>query len=107
MKFKIILVSILSYFIFNSAYACKQTNLAQSKNSIDAILNDIMKNYGFVGGGGISEIKQLATNTYKVSLPQEEKIDLFTYELQIKSNCKAVILKKTESSEPQGPKNIK
>lgn len=74
------------------------TPLKKSKAIIEAILNDLDTNYSEPGGGGISEIKQSHTNVFVVSLPQEERIDQFTYEVSIDVACKVKILKKEPST---------
>ena len=66
---------------------------------IELALADVSANYGFVGGGGISEIAQLATLRYRVSLPQEERVDVFTYEFAIDGKGRISIAKRQESTD--------
>ena len=56
------------------------------------------ESYTEIGGGGISQIKLSATNTYVVSISQEERVDQITYEMSIDDNYKATIKKRTETS---------
>ena len=69
-----------------------------SKAAIETILSDLESTYSEIGGGGISEIKQIRTNVYFVSIPQEERIDQFTYEISVDDSCKTKILKKEAST---------
>ena len=77
---------------------CKMTSIKKSKAAIEVILSDLDSSYSEVGGGGISEIKQIRTNVYSVSIPQEERIDKFTYEVSVDEACKVKILKKDPST---------
>lgn len=74
------------------------TSIKKSKAAIEVILSDLDSSYSEVGGGGISEIKQIRTNVYLVSIPQEERIDKFTYEVSVDEACKVKILKKAPST---------
>lgn len=73
---------------------CQQTALKKSQEMIRFILNDLTESYPHVGGGGITGIKLSATNTYVVSISQEERIDQITYELEVDQSCKISILKR-------------
>jgi hypothetical protein len=77
---------------------CKMTPVKKSKAAIEAILSDLDSTYSEAGGGGISEIKQTRTNVYVVSIPQEERVDQFTYEVLVDDTCKVKILKKEPST---------
>jgi len=77
---------------------CQQTQLRKSQEMIRFILDDLTVSYKHVGGGGISAIKLTATNTYLVSLPQEERIDEITYKLNIDKECKISIVSRKEST---------
>ena len=68
----------------NLSKKCKDTNLNRAQCMIELILEDLSANYGEVGGGGISSIKAASSTSYIVSLPQEERVDIFTYEFEIK-----------------------
>lgn len=70
----------------NISKKCKDTNLHRAQCMIELILEDISANYESMGGGGISSIKAVSSTSYSVSLPQEERIDIFTYEFEIKSD---------------------
>lgn len=57
--------------------------IERSKCIIEAILADISRTYKQVGGGGISAIKQNSTTSFTVSIAQEERVDLLTYEAEV------------------------
>lgn len=63
-----------------------------------AILDDLPKAYTWVGGGGIIEIRELATGKYIAMMSQEERIDTITYELTCDHACKVTILRRTAGS---------
>ena len=73
---------------------CQLTPVKKSQEQIRFILDDISKTYSEVGGGGITGIKLSATNTFVVSISQEERIDQITYELDMDASCKISIVKK-------------
>ena len=73
---------------------CEESGLYRSFAMVNAIIDDLSKNYDHIGGGGISEIKQLATYSYRVSIDQEERIDQITYEFEISKSCQVNILKR-------------
>jgi hypothetical protein len=77
---------------------CNKTALSESSKFIKFILDDLSKTYSAVGGGGIRGIKMTATNTYVVSISQEERIDKFTYELEMDEDCKIIIIHREETS---------
>ena len=62
---------------------CSDNAVARSRCIIEAILEDVGKTYKPTGGGGISMIKQDATNVYTVSISQEERKDLITYTVEV------------------------
>lgn len=80
-------------------------NLHRSRCMIELILEDITTNYGGVGGGGISSIKAVSSSSYMVSLPQEERIDLMTYEFDFKPDGTIVLKGKVASTQSVGPKS--
>jgi hypothetical protein len=69
--------------------------LNQSQDFIRLILDDLSTNYTHVGGGFITKIKLTATNTFQVSISQEERIDLITYELEISDSSEVKIINKS------------
>ena len=71
----------------DSSSLCQQNALQKSQSFIRFILDDLSRTYTQVGGGGISNIKQTATNTFRVSISQEERIDQISYELQFMKGC--------------------
>ena len=78
--------------------SCKFNSIFRTKSLIDFMLKDILLNYDHIGGGGITSIKELRTNTYEVSIAQEERDDVLTYELAIDDGCVVTLLKKTISA---------
>ena len=83
---------------------CGTTMLEKSDCMIRTTLEDIKATYTHKGGGGITEIKALATNIYRVSISQEERIDHLTYEFEWKANGELIISKRTENTESMGPR---
>jgi hypothetical protein len=83
---------------------CQLTPMQHSQEMIRALLDDIGKSYTHVGGGGISGIRQIATNTYMISISQEKRIDQITYKMSLEANCKITILEKTATSSSPGNK---
>jgi hypothetical protein len=77
---------------------CEPTNLHQSICMVELILADISRNYGWVGGGGVSDIKLLSSTTYQITLPQEERDDIYTYEFEVKKDGTVSMIGKTESA---------
>jgi hypothetical protein len=84
--------------LMNSGSTCGKTALEQSMCMIEAALKDVKATYMRVGGGGITDIRLVATKTYTVSISQEERVDLITYEFDIKSNGQLVLLKRSEDT---------
>ena len=66
-----------------STSKCGETPVENSLGMIEVILKDIKDTYTLPGGGGIGEIKAVAETTFTVSIAQEERVDLITYELEI------------------------
>ena len=74
----------------------------RDKNDIaeeEAILADISRTYSQVGGGGISAIKQNSTTSFTVSIAQEERVDLLTYEATIDGKGKVSVRKTGENTQ--------
>ena len=80
------------------------SNLYRNRCMIELILEDIATNYGGVGGGGISSIKAASSTSYVVSLPQEERIDLLTYEFNVKADGTVSVKSKVASTQSVEPK---
>lgn len=78
---------------------CREPALVRTDCLIRAALDDLAKTYKNVGGGGISEIKQLSTYSYRISISQEERIDQVTYEFGVKPKSRFVILKRRASTD--------
>ncbi|MBK8188133.1 MAG: hypothetical protein IPK77_13285 [Cellvibrio sp.] len=70
------------------------TALQRSSLMLTKIIDDLNKTYTWTGGGGISEIVEVASGEYQVSLPQEERVDQFQYQLEINKKCEVIIVKK-------------
>lgn len=77
---------------------CQTNRILKSNALIDYIFQDILKNYPYTGGGGVTSIKEVSTNTFEVTIAQEERIDVLLYALRIDGNCNVDQLKKTESA---------
>ena len=82
---------------------CPPGNLHRSRCMIELLLEDIAANYDGVGGGGISSIKAASSTSYVVSLPQEERIDLLTYEFDVKADGTVSVKNKVASTQAVGP----
>jgi hypothetical protein len=80
-------------------------NLYRTSCMIELILEDLAKNYDGVGGGGISSIKAASSTSYIVSLPQEERIDLLTYEFAVKADGTVSLKSKVASTQSVEPKS--
>jgi hypothetical protein len=91
---KLLIGCSLCWSLFTHAETHCTNALEKSSAIIIALVADINKNYSFKGGGGISDIEEIATGIYRVSLPQEERVDQFQYQVTIDANCKVTIVKK-------------
>lgn len=80
-------------------------NLQRSRCMIALILDDLATNYGGTGGGGISSIKAVSSTSYIVSLPQEERVDLLTYEFDLKTGGSVSIKRKLVSTQSVAPQS--
>lgn len=98
-KIALAITTLLSTFGFSKAIACRENAVSHSKRMIETVLADIMKTYKMTGGGGISEIKMISTNTYQITILQEESPHIFTYEMDTQANCKIKIIKKTNQQD--------
>ncbi|MCJ7558412.1 MAG: hypothetical protein MUP90_16075 [Gammaproteobacteria bacterium] len=86
----------------SSSFKCDSTALGNTLCMIEAVMKDVQATYTQVGGGGITEIRMVATNTYTVGISQEERVDLITYELEVKPDGQVAITKRTESTRTAG-----
>lgn len=77
---------------------CQMNAIERSRCIIEAILADISRSYGQVGGGGISAIKQNSTTSFTVSISQEERVDLLTYEATVDAKGKVSVKKTGEDT---------
>lgn len=82
---------------------CDDNALAQTSCKIELILADLKANYRFIGGGGISEIREEGGSSYTVELPQEERADRFTYRFRV-SGREVAIIGKTVSTRSYLPR---
>ena len=82
---------------------CPKGNLERSQCMIRLLLDDVAKTYDGSGGGGISAIRALNTTTYAVSLPQEGRIDVLTYEFELHPDGRVAIKSRTPSTQNVGP----
>ncbi|MGH6615478.1 hypothetical protein [Sphingomonas sp.] len=67
-----------------SQQRCANDSLARSTCMIRIILDDLHASFPGLGGGGISQIKALTSTSYVVSLPREERVQLLTYEFDVR-----------------------
>lgn len=74
------------------------TPLKKSHVMIQHILDDISETYTHSGGGGITQIQLSATDTYSVSIAQEERIDQITYTLTVDDSCTVKTVNKEVSA---------
>lgn len=77
---------------------CQMNAIERSRCIIEAILADISRTYKEVGGGGISAIKQNSTTSFTVSISQEERVDLLTYEARIDGKGKVSVTRTGEGT---------
>jgi hypothetical protein len=70
------------------------TSLQRSSLMVTKIIDDLNQSYTWTGGGGINEIIEVASGKYRVSLPQEERVDQFYYQLEVNKKCEVIIVKK-------------
>ncbi len=100
---------VLAAFIISAsstAQACRQSALQRSRTLIEAMLKDLSKVYPHAGGGGISKITQVRTDTYKVSILQEKKVDEYIYEMTTGTNCHVEIKSRKESVQSKGGSRV-
>ncbi len=81
----------------NKSKKCAPNNLQKTICALELILADITETYSWIGGE-VFEIKALTSTSYKVSISQEERADIFTYEYSAKKDGTVTLLSKTEST---------
>jgi hypothetical protein len=67
------------------------------------ILDDVVASNIWGDTGGITEIKETGNRVFVVRLPQEERVDLRTYELAVDDDCQAHIVRLTPGVVSYGP----
>ena len=77
--------------------SCSSTRLGNSIAAVMTILDDVKNHYDQTGGE-ITAIKSTATNTYTVSISQEERIDQLTYKIAVANNCSIKVLSREISA---------
>ena len=82
----------------NEDTSCKTNKIIRSQKLINFIFADINTTYSQTGGGGITAIKETATNVFNVSISQEERIDVLTYHLDVDEECNIKLIKTEEST---------
>jgi len=85
-----------------SKITCGKSALEQSTGMIEAALKDVAATYTQTGGGGIIEIKLVATETFVVSISQEERVDQIKYEFDIKSDGELVLRNRSTDTQTKG-----
>ncbi len=78
---------------------CANDNLHRTKCMIELLLEDVAATYKQTGGGGISGIKAISSTSYQISLPQEERVDMFTYEFDVKPDGTVTLKSKKPSTQ--------
>jgi hypothetical protein len=76
---------------------CESTNLHQSICMVELMLEDVTQNYDGVDGN-IAEIKTLSPYSYQVTIPQDERADIYTYEFEVKKDGIVSMISKKESA---------
>lgn len=87
----------------NAHADCKESPVKRSICMIEAVLQDVKASYPHQSGGGVSQIRLAATDTYVVSISQEERVDLITYKLAIDAKGKVLIKERSEGTKSAGP----
>lgn len=82
---------------------CPEAAIARSACLIRAALDDLEKTYPDVGGGGITGVRALATNVYRVSVSHEERIVHLAYEFEPGPGGETVLHRRGEQVESMGP----
>lgn len=57
------------------------TPLEKTLNAVRTLLADVEAHYTLDGGDGIGAIRRTASNTYEITLLQEERADIWTYDI--------------------------
>lgn len=86
------------------AKKCPSGNLQRTRCMIGMLLDDLGASYDGAGGGGISAIRATTSTTYVVSLPQEGRIDVMTYEFEFKPGGSVRIKSRTLSTQRVDPR---
>ena len=81
--------------VSTSSFACRETPLSRATRIINTILIDMNGNYQFSAQGGISAIKQVTTSAYMISIPEEERINQYIYEVRTTPDCEVEIIKRS------------
>lgn len=76
---------------------CEPNTLHQSICMIELILQDVAANYHWVSGD-VSSIKALSSTSYEVTIPQDERADIFTYDFATKADGTVTLKSKKEST---------
>ncbi len=85
-----------------SKIICGKSALEQSMCMIEAALKDVKATYTQTGGGGITEIKLIATKIFVVSISQEERVDQIKYEFDIKPDGELVLRNRSTDTKSKG-----
>ncbi len=76
---------------------CAANTFSQYSCIVEMMLTDINAEYSWVSGN-VSEIKTLSPMTYQVTIPQDERADIYTYEFEVAKNGGLAIKSKKEST---------
>ena len=75
------------------------TAVGLSRAMIELALDDVARTYRNLGGGGISEVTALKRLVYRVSMPQEERVDRITYTFELDAQGRPRIVDRKEDAE--------
>lgn len=83
----------------SASMLCGTSTLERTACMIELMLADIRATYDWPDGGGISQIVGESSTSYTVSLPQEERADLITYDFEVSGDTVSMVGRKegTES----------
>ena len=82
---------------------CAQSALKRSRCMIESVLQDLKATYPLTGGGGISDLRMVASDTVAVSIAQEERMDVITYTLALDGRGQVIIQGRSESTKSARP----
>lgn len=82
----------------SASMPCGTRSLERNTCMIELMLADVRATYDGPDGGGIASIRAQSSTSYTVSLPQEERVDLLTYDFAVSGDAVS-ITGRTEATE--------